>query len=107
MFRRKYWAVTDGKIRVQLPPAYVTDGYLDETATQVLDRKTGLLRSFDRKLEQQARQEAQTQLRRAARQSGIEREANERAREQLKPFLAPGSENRVHARFFDFAGAFS
>lgn len=75
------------KIRVQLPPAYVTDGYLDENATQVLDRQTGLLRAFDRKLEQQARQEAQTQIRRAARQSNIEREANERAAQQLTLFL--------------------
>ena len=79
--------ISGEKIRVQLPAAYVTDGYLDENATQVLDRKTGLLRSFDRKLEQQARQEAQTEIRRAARQSGIEREANERAREQVTRFL--------------------
>ena len=79
--------VAGEKIRVQLPSAYVTDGYLDENATQVLDRKTGLLRAFDRKLEQQARQEAQTQIRRAAREAGIEREANERAHEQLTKFL--------------------
>ncbi len=79
--------VTGQKIRVRLPPAYVTDGYLDENATQVLDRQTGLLRAFDRKLEQQARQEAQTQIRRAARQSHIEREANERAAQQLTLFL--------------------
>jgi len=79
--------VTGEKIRVQLPPAYVTDGYLDEDATRVLDRQTGLLRTFDRKLEQQARQEAQTQIRRAARQSNIEREANERAAQQLTLFL--------------------
>jgi len=79
--------VAGGKIRVRLPAAYVTDGYLDENATQVLDRQTGLFRSFDRKLEQQARQEAQTQIRRAARQSHIEREANERAAQQLTLFL--------------------
>jgi hypothetical protein len=79
--------VAGGKIRVRLPAAYVTDGYLDENATQVLDRQTGLLRSFDRKLEQQARQEAQTQIRRAARQGNIEREANERAAHQLTLFL--------------------
>ena len=79
--------VTGEKIRVQLPPAYVTDGYLDENATQVLDRQTGLLRKSDRKLEQQARQEAQAQIQRAARQSNIEREANERAAQQLTLFL--------------------
>jgi len=75
------------KIRVRLPPAFVTDGYLDENATQVLDRQTGLLRKSDRKLEQQARQEAQTQIARAARQNNIEREANERAAQQLTLFL--------------------
>jgi hypothetical protein len=79
--------VTGEKIRVRLPPAYVTDGYLDENATQVLDRQTGLLRKSDRKLEQQARQEAQTQIARAARQNNIEREANERAAQQLTLFL--------------------
>jgi hypothetical protein len=79
--------VTGEKIRVQLPPAYVTDGYLDENATQVLDRQTGLLRKSNRKLEQQARQEAQAQIQRAARQSNIEREANERAAQQLTLFL--------------------
>ena len=79
--------ISGEKIRIQLPRAFVTDGYLDENATQVLDRKTGLLRSLDKKLEQQARQEAQTQIRRAARESGIEREANERAQEQLAKFL--------------------
>ena len=79
--------ISGEKIRIQLPRAFVTDGYLDENSTQVLDRKTGLLRSLDKKLEQQARQEAQTQIRRAARESGIEREANERAQEQLAKFL--------------------
>ncbi len=79
--------ISGEKIRIQLPRAFVTDGYLDEKATQVLDRQTGLLRTFDHKLEQQARQEAQLQIRRAAREAGIEREANERAQEQLTKFL--------------------
>lgn len=74
-------------IRISLPKAVVTDQYLDENATQVLDRRAGLLRSYDQKLEQQARQEAVTQIARAARQSGIEREANERARQQLTTFF--------------------
>jgi len=79
--------ISGEKIHLRLPPAFVTDAYLDENATQVLDRRTGLLRSFDHKLEQLARQEAQNQIQRAARQSGIEREANERARDQLTGFL--------------------
>ena len=79
--------VNGTSIRLAIPPAVVTDGYLDEDATQVLDRQTGLLRPYDRKLEQQARQEARNEILRAARKSGIEREANERAREQLTRFL--------------------
>ncbi len=74
-------------IRITIPQAVLTDQYLDENATQVLDRRTGLLRTYDQKLEQQARQEAVTQIARAARQAGIEREANERARQQLTTFF--------------------
>jgi hypothetical protein len=78
---------TPQRIRITLPKAVVTDQYLDENATQVLDRRAGLLRSYDQKLEQQARQEAVTQIVRAARLSGIEREANERARRQVEVLL--------------------
>jgi hypothetical protein len=74
-------------IRIAIPQAVLTDQYLDETSTQVLDRRTSLLRAYDQKLEQQARQEAVAQIARAARKSGIEREANERARQQLTTFF--------------------
>jgi hypothetical protein len=90
--------VNGNSIRLALPPAVVTDGYLDEDATQVLDRQTGLLRPYDRKLEQQARQEARTEILRAARKSGIEREANERAREQLTKFLQSLGYKEVEVR---------
>lgn len=80
--------VNGTRIRVALPPSIVTDGYLDENATQVLDRQAGfILRPFNQKLEQQARQEARNEIVRSARQSGIEREANQRAVEQLTRFL--------------------
>ncbi|HTD66623.1 MAG TPA: DUF4230 domain-containing protein [Candidatus Limnocylindria bacterium] len=79
--------VNGQNIRINVPKAVVTDGYLDENATQVLDRRTGLLRTYDQKLEQQARQEALAQIIRAARHNGIEREANERVQQQLASFL--------------------
>jgi hypothetical protein len=79
----------------------VTDQYLDENATQVLDRRTGLLRAYDQKLEQQARQEAITQIVRAARLNGIEREANERAREQLIRLLKSLGYQEVEIRTRD------
>lgn len=75
------------KITLTIPPAHITDAYLDERNTQVLDRQTGLLRSFDKALEKTARQYALAEIQRAARQNGIEREANERAREQLTRLL--------------------
>ena len=79
--------VSGEKITLTIPGARVTDAYLDERNTQVVDRQTGLLRSFDRTLEQTARQYALSEIQRGARQNGIEREANERAREQLGRLL--------------------
>jgi len=78
---------TGSRISIRLPHAMVTDVYLDETQTQILDRKTGLLRSFDKTLEAQARQEAWRDMNRQARQAGIEREAEQRAREQVERLL--------------------
>jgi hypothetical protein len=92
---------SDQRILVTLPRATVTDQYLDENATQVLDRRTGLLRAYDQKLEQQARQEAITQIVRAARLNGIEREANERAREQLIRLLKSLGYQEVEIRTRD------
>ncbi|MEI9963217.1 MAG: DUF4230 domain-containing protein [Limisphaerales bacterium] len=55
--------------------------------TQVIDRTTGLLRSFDKDLEQTARQNAVDDIQRAARISGILRDADERAKLELALFL--------------------
>lgn len=79
--------VSEGKITLTIPPATLTDAYLDEKHTQVLDRQTGLLRRFDKDMEKTARQHALSEIQRGARLSGIEREANTRAREQLTGFL--------------------
>ena len=73
-----------GRVRVTLPAAVITDAYLDEDKTTVVERTTGVLRLFDKDLEQNARRDALEELRRGARASGILKEANERAREQLK-----------------------
>ena len=79
--------VSGRKIVLTLPPAVLTDAYLVEQHTRVLDWKTGLLRSFDKDLEQTARREAVTEIQRAARQSGILEEAAARARKELEGFL--------------------
>lgn len=79
--------VHEKRIQLKLPQATITDVYLDEEKTRVIERSTGLLRTFDTQLEQNARRQAVDDLRRAARNGGIYDEANERARLQLKGLL--------------------
>lgn len=75
--------ISGKRISIVLPSARVTDAYLDETKTQVIERTTGLLRAFDKDLEQTARQQALDDIQRAARHNGILSDAEERARTQL------------------------
>ena len=75
--------VSDGTILIKLPLAQITDAYLDEKQTRVVERSTGLLRAFDKDLEQTARQNAVDTIRRAARTGGILKDADERARAEL------------------------
>lgn len=85
--------VTNRKVSIKLPPAQVVDTYLDEKKTQVIERATGLLRAFDKDLEQSARQNATDDIARAARMSGLKEEASQRARDQLQSlFLQLGFE---------------
>jgi hypothetical protein len=81
--------VSGKKIILKLPPARVTDTYLDEKQTQIIERTTGLLRSFDKDLEQQARHLAVLDINRAAREAGILKDADERARVQLTNLFRP------------------
>jgi len=71
------------RVRINLPAEKITDVYLDDKATQVVERSTGLLRQFDKDLEQNARRQAVDDIRRAARLNGILRDARERAQGQL------------------------
>ncbi len=75
--------VAKNKIILKLPPARVTDTYLDDKLTQVIDYKQGLLRGFNKDLEQNARAQAVLDINRAAREGGILKDADERARAQL------------------------
>jgi len=76
--------LTGKKITIKLPPPQITDCYLDDSQTQVVERTTGLLRTFDKDLEQTARKIAVDDIRRAARAAGIVKDANERAQAQLE-----------------------
>lgn len=74
-------------VSVKLPPARILEVYLDERQTRVIERSTGLLRVFDKDLEQNARVQALGELRRAAQAEGINKEADARAKEQLSKLL--------------------
>lgn len=87
------------KITLRLPRARITDTYLDEKQTRVIERKTGLFRVFDKDLEQNARRDAIDDIERAARSSGIVKDAEQRARAQIRHLLEPmGLEVEFSAR---------
>lgn len=79
--------ISGKKISMVLPRARITDAYLDDHQTQILDHSTGVFRLFDNNLEQDARQRAVDELRLAASQNGILGDAAERARSQLTILL--------------------
>jgi hypothetical protein len=76
-------SVHEGSLKVVLPKPQIFDVYLDERQTEVIERSTGVLRSFDQEMEQEARRQAVDEIRRAARAAGILQEAEDRARSQL------------------------
>jgi hypothetical protein len=88
-------SISGKSIRIQLPPAQITDAYLDDKLTKVIDWKQGFLRSFDKDLEQTARQMAVDDIQRAARTDGILNEATQRAQWQLAAFFRNAGFERV------------
>jgi hypothetical protein len=105
--------VSGKTISITLPPPQLTDAYLDDTKSQVIDHTTGLFRPFDKDLEQNAREEAVLDIRRAAINNGILTDATDRAQLELalflheagytevkfnggKPYSPPGAENVSH-----------
>jgi hypothetical protein len=85
-------------ISLRLPPPQIMDAYLDDKNSRVIDRVTGLLRAFDKDLEQTARANAVDDIRRAARTDGILDEADKRARLELKLFLCQAGFEQVEFR---------
>jgi hypothetical protein len=91
--------VSGKRVTIKVPPAQITDCYLDDQQTKVVERTTGLLRTFDKDLEQTARKIAVDDIRRAARSAGILKDADERARAQLqRVFEQAGYEVEVVTR---------
>ena len=91
-------AISGKKISLHLPPPQITDAYLDDAKSQVIDHVTGLLRVFDKDLEQTARANAVYDIRRAARTDGILDEADKRARLELELFLRQAGFDQVQFR---------
>lgn len=79
--------ISGKKISINLPRSHVVDAYLDDQRTQIVERNTGVLRIFDKNLEQNARRQAVEELRLAALENGILNDASERARSQLTILL--------------------
>jgi len=91
--------ISGKKVSLTLPPPQITDSYLDEKQTQVIERNTSFLRDFNKDLEQTARQNAIDDIRRAARNSGILKDAEDRARGQLTALFGQlGYEVEIKAR---------
>ena len=95
-FRRQdSWASAD-----PVAPATPAGGrVLDEGKTEVLERSTGILRLFDQKMEQEARREAVESIRKAARATGILRDAEERTRLQLTALARSAGFEEVTVEF--------
>ena len=90
--------ISGKKISLRLPSPQITDAYLDDKNSQVIDHATGLLRAFDKDLEQTARANAVDDIRRAARVDGILDEADKRARLELELFLRQAGFEKVEFR---------
>ena len=90
--------ISGKKISLRLPMPQITDAYLDDKASQVIDHTTGLLRLFDKDLEQTARQNAVDDIARAARQAGILTYADKRAREELQTFFKQAGFEQIEFR---------
>jgi hypothetical protein len=85
-------------VSIKLPNPQITDAYLDDKQTRVVERTTGLLREFDKDLEQTARQNAVEDIRRAARTGGILKDARERAELQIRAMFVQLGYERVEFR---------
>ncbi|MBI1841510.1 MAG: DUF4230 domain-containing protein [Verrucomicrobia bacterium] len=79
--------VKGGRLTLRLPAARITDCYIDDKRTQVWEHSTRFWRPLDKDLEQNARRQALDQVRAAAGDQGIQKEALQRARDQLRWLL--------------------
>ena len=91
--------ISGDRISLTLPRPQLLDVYLDESRTEVLERSTGVLRTFDQQMEQEARRQALEEIRKAARAAGILRDAEERTRLQLTALAHLAGFNGLELKF--------
>ena len=91
--------IEGGTLSVVLPKPHLTDVYLDESKTEILERSTGMLRMFDQQMEQDARRQALEAIRKAARASGILQDAEDRTRLQLTALARAAGLEEVRIEF--------
>lgn len=77
----------EGVVELVIPRAEIQYVAVDNEATQILDRETGIFTRGDPRLESDARQIADEVLRQSAVEAGILERAEENAREVLTDFL--------------------
>ena len=90
--------ISGKNLTIALPRPQITDAYLDDSQTKVIERTTGFLRSLDKDLEQTTRQYAVADIRRGALASGILNDANDRARTELRAFFEQAGFDPVEFR---------
>lgn len=96
--KAKEVAISGKCLTLTLPKPQITDAYLDDSETKVIERTTGFLRKMDKDLEQTTRQYAVDDIRRAAQASGILDDANERAQTELRKFFQQAGFQTVQFR---------
>jgi len=87
------------RLSLMLPRPQLMDVYLDEGRTEILERSTGMLRTFDQQMEQDARRQAIEAIRKAARAGGILKDAEDRTRLQLMALARAAGFEEVEVEF--------
>ena len=81
------WREPDGTVVMRLPPPQMLVSRVDNQASRVIQRKTGVLRRADVDLETRARQHAEENIRQEALRRGILQLAGENAEKKLAELM--------------------
>ncbi len=85
--REDVWREPDGTVVMRLPPSQILVTRIDNRASHVINRKTGLLRRADVDLEARVRQRAEQEIRNESLRKGILNTASQNAQVKLADFL--------------------